>query len=150
MSDMDAILWMGCTPPDLEYFSARSYVFSHSAHAAKPLMSEVVEFASIGDAANNLRFNSTGGSRSPDNLNKSSAIIITGNTSSIRCCSPSMATPCNTPAITVITRGDNTATKLFPSNLYIEPTAASVAQATSRRPGRWRTRSRPTASRAQR
>jgi len=79
MGEMDAIMWLGCTPPDLEYFSARSYVFSKSARTQDPIKSEVVEFASLGDAMNNLRFNSTGGSRSPDNQNRSSAIIISGN-----------------------------------------------------------------------
>jgi hypothetical protein len=80
MSDVDAIMWLGCTPPDLEYFSMRSYMFSTATeHFPNRIASELPIFASLGDSANNLRFNSSGGSSSPSNLNKTSALIISAN-----------------------------------------------------------------------
>lgn len=81
MGELDAIMWLGCTPPDLDYFSARSYVLGtvDNPRLPLPLTREVPIFASLGDSANNLRFNSTGGSSSPANLNRTSAIIISAN-----------------------------------------------------------------------
>ena len=81
MGELDAIMWLGCTPPALEYFSARSYVLGTvaSPRLPFPLTRETPIFASLGDSLNNLRFNSTGGPSSPDNLNRTSAIIITAN-----------------------------------------------------------------------
>ena len=65
----DAIFWIGCTPPPLEYFSMRSYVW---------LSNGTNLFASLGDAANNLRFNSTGGPTSPGNINRTASMIVSG------------------------------------------------------------------------
>ena len=65
----DAVLWVGCTPPPLQYFSMRSYLTGYK-------MANV--FGSLGDAANNLRFNSSGGGTSPGNFNSTAALIVSG------------------------------------------------------------------------
>ena len=65
----DAVLWVGCTPPPLQYFSMRSYLTGWK-------MLNV--FGSLGDAANNLRFNSSGGGTSPANFNRTAALIVSG------------------------------------------------------------------------
>ena len=65
----DAVLWVGCTPPPLQYFSMRSYLTGYK-------MANV--FGSLGDAANNLRFNSSGGGTSPANFNRTAALIVSG------------------------------------------------------------------------
>jgi hypothetical protein len=80
MSEIDAIMWLGCTPPDLEYFSFRSYMFSTALEPfPKRIESEIPIFASLGDSVNNLRFHTSGGSVSPNNLNKTGGLIISAN-----------------------------------------------------------------------
>lgn len=81
MGDTDAILWTGCTPPSLEYFSIRSYLFESTSD--RRLLDRTTTFAnvfgSLGDSANNLHFNTTGGSTSPGNFNRTASLIVTGN-----------------------------------------------------------------------
>jgi hypothetical protein len=76
LGDADAVVWVGCTPPPCEYFSMRSYL-KGSSGAGCPLVGCDI-LGSLGDAANNLRFNTTGGSRSPNNFNRTTAMITTG------------------------------------------------------------------------
>ncbi len=54
MGDTDAILWAGCTPPSLEYFSIRSYLFG-VANDKHFLTNATDVFGSLGDSANNMR-----------------------------------------------------------------------------------------------
>ena len=63
---------VGCTPPNLEYFSFRSYLFD----TIHPQFGNL--FASLGESANNLAFNTSGGPTSPGNLNRTTALITTG------------------------------------------------------------------------
>ena len=68
LGDRDALLWVGCTPPPCEYFSWRSYLKGYKTFDI---------MGSLGDSANNLRFNSTGGSTSPDNFDSTAAVATT-------------------------------------------------------------------------
>jgi len=74
----DAVLWVGCTPPAVEYFSARSYVFS------SPWPNATVLFASLGDSNNIETFNTTAGGP----CNRTAAIITTGTVERETGCSP--------------------------------------------------------------
>ena len=55
LEEMDAIVFLGCTPPPAKYFSFRSYVVT----AYRNLLPKLV-FASLGDSTNNLVINTTG------------------------------------------------------------------------------------------
>jgi hypothetical protein len=68
LGPQDAVLWVGCTPPPLAYFSARSYVFS------SPWPNATVLFASLGDSNNIETVNTTAGGP----CNRTTAIITTG------------------------------------------------------------------------
>lgn len=74
----DAIFWVGCTPPPLEYFSMRTYLMLGQDQGNQSFEERNL-FASLGDAANNLRFNTTGGSSSPGNINRTASLVISGN-----------------------------------------------------------------------
>jgi len=61
----DAWVWIGCTPPDIQYFSARSYLYS------APNFDTL--FASLGDSNNILTFNTTNGGP----CNRTAVVITT-------------------------------------------------------------------------
>ena len=64
LDERDAWIWLGCTPPQLEYYSQRSYVFNTPGDGS-------VLFASLGDSNNQLTFNTTAGGP----CNRTAAII---------------------------------------------------------------------------
>ena len=53
----DAWLWIGCTPPNLEYFSFRSYLFEQPNAQGWP----DILFSSLGDSNNIMTVNTTAG-----------------------------------------------------------------------------------------
>jgi hypothetical protein len=73
LGPQDAVLWVGCTPPPLAYFSARSYVFS------SPWPNATVLFASLGDSNNIETVNTTAGGP----CNRTTAIITTGEVAAV-------------------------------------------------------------------
>lgn len=67
LAERDAWIWVGCTPPALEYYFQRSYVFNTPGDGS-------VLFASLGDSNNQLTFNTTPGGP----CNRTAAIITSG------------------------------------------------------------------------
>lgn len=66
----DAWVWLGCTPPNLKYFSSRSYVFDEVSPTGS---GRTTLFASLGDSNNILTFNTTAGGP----CNRTAATITT-------------------------------------------------------------------------
>ncbi|EWM25226.1 hypothetical protein Naga_100089g2 [Nannochloropsis gaditana] len=72
----DAIVWLGCTPPPAAYFSIRSYVaFRFSPSVWFPA-------AELGDPANHMTLNSTGGPEDP--FEKTTMVFSTGDRETAR------------------------------------------------------------------
>jgi len=66
MHSADAVLFIGCTPPDAEYFSWRSYLFRGGG--------DHLVFASMGDSSNNLAVKTQGSSAADARI----AVVTTG------------------------------------------------------------------------
>ena len=71
LSEQEAVVFYGCTPPPAEYFSFRSYVFA-SFNNVRP----TILFASLGDSTNQLVINTTG-SNSGDPFGKTTLVTTT-------------------------------------------------------------------------
>ena len=72
LSETDAIVFFGCTPPPAKYFSFRSYIFARFNNLRPTLL-----FASLGDSTNNLVINTTGLTTASDPFGKTTVVTTT-------------------------------------------------------------------------
>ena len=67
----DAVVFFGCTPPQMRYFSFRSYIFTTFGH-----LDPAIIFASLGDSLNQLVINTTGNDKR-DPFSKTTVVTST-------------------------------------------------------------------------
>ena len=72
LSETDAIVFFGCTPPPAKYFSFRSYIFARFNNLRPTIL-----FASLGDSTNNLVINTTGLTTASDPFGKTTVVTTT-------------------------------------------------------------------------
>ena len=64
-----AIIFVGCTPPGVKYYSYRTYLMTEGASLV---------FASLGDSLNNLIIKTTGNGSASDVFGRTTAVVTTG------------------------------------------------------------------------
>lgn len=127
LAERDAWIWIGCTPPQLEYFSQRSYVFNTPGDRS-------ILFASLGDSNNHLTFNTTAGGP----CNRTTAVITSADQTTaedvaealVAAGLPRAAINLDTIAPSLVRMGrtlvDSTFIVLFRVALFSDPAAGAV------------------------